>query len=49
MNQLAGKVVAITGGGTGIGAGIAKSWLKRDARSPLAVDVWNHFRPFQTR
>ena len=25
MNQLAGKVVAITGGGTGIGAGIAKS------------------------
>ena len=24
MNQLAGKVVAITGGGTGIGAGIAK-------------------------
>ena len=24
MNQLAGKVVAITGGGTGIGAGIAE-------------------------
>ena len=24
MNHLAGKVVAITGGGTGIGAGIAK-------------------------